>query len=208
MIVCLSFRYTAEPHLVNIVSLNPQILTCTRQYANFSHTFAGGVRTTFVISDNQFCNSDNLWKPDNEIKNSDNQFCNSPLWLTGLSITSKGELSSQKQMSWTTMYLHSNTHNSTKCNLIIGCLRVDRAFGDYCSLQGSLYLVFLCCSICIGSRLTFVLYLPRQFVHFSTPCLQPIGEECKLQIASQLHTHPQSTFILSNSPRFSSYLIC
>ena len=60
MIVCLSLRYTAEPHLVNIVSLNPQILTCARQYANFSHTFPGGVRTTFVISDNQFCNSDNL----------------------------------------------------------------------------------------------------------------------------------------------------
>ena len=84
------------------------------------------------------------------------------------------------------------------CNLIIGCLRVDRTFDDYFSFEGSLYLVFLCCSICIGSRLTFVLYLPRQFVHFSIPSLQPIGEECKLQIASQLHTHPQSTFILLN----------
>ena len=72
----------------------------------------------------------------------------------------------------------------------------------YCSLQVSFYLVFSCCSICIGSRLTFVLYLPRQFVHFSTPCLQPIGVECKLQIASQLHTHPQCTFILSLNLEF------
>ena len=170
MIVCLSLRYTAEPHLVNIVSLNPQILTCTRQYANFSHTFPGGVRTTFVISDNQFCNSDNPWKPDNQIKKSLTTNFLTP-HCSSQACQSQGELSSQKQLSWTTIYLHSNTDNSTKCNLIIGCLLVDRTLDDYCSFQCSLYLVFLCCSICIGSRLTFVLYLPRQFVHFFHPLL-------------------------------------
>ena len=112
MIVCLSLRYTAEPHLVNIVSLNPQILTCARQYTNFSHLSRRRA--------NNFCD---LWQPilqlwqplktwQSDKKNSDSQFCNSPL-CGSQACQSQGGLSSPKQLSWTTMYLHSNTDNST-----------------------------------------------------------------------------------------------